>query len=69
MSQKRQILWHLKQRGSIEPLQALNLYGCFRLAARIEELRTEGHQITTEKADAGHAIYKLVRAGQGELFN
>ena len=35
----------LKARG-ITPLQALNKFGCFRLAARIHELRGMGINIT-----------------------
>ena len=41
------ILWHLEHRGSITPIEALNELGCFRLAARIEELRRSGHSIKT----------------------
>ena len=41
------ILWHLEHRGSITPIEALNELGCFRLAARIEELRRSGHGIKT----------------------
>jgi hypothetical protein len=44
-SQKAKILEHLKQNGTINPLQALNLYGCFRLAARIKDLRNDGNSI------------------------
>ena len=33
---------------SITPLQALNKYGCFRLAAAIHKLRKEGMAIETE---------------------
>jgi len=35
----------LKGKG-ITPLQALNQFGCFRLAARIHELRGIGYNIT-----------------------
>ena len=48
MSQKQQILEHLKEGRSITPLGALNVYGCFRLSARIYELRQEGYDIKTE---------------------
>jgi len=44
MSQESQILSHLK-RQSITPMQALKLYGVFRLAARINDLRMKGHRI------------------------
>ena len=46
-AQCEQILWHLEHRGSITPIEALNELGCFRLAARIEELRRAGHSIRT----------------------
>ncbi len=47
MSQTEKILSHLKRRP-LTPLQALEHYGCFRLAARISDLRNKGHRITTE---------------------
>jgi hypothetical protein len=46
-AQRDAILWHLERRGHITPMEALNELGCFRLAARIEELRREGHRIRT----------------------
>jgi hypothetical protein len=33
----------------ITPLRALEQFGCFRLAARIAELREMGHDIETKK--------------------
>jgi hypothetical protein len=48
-AQTAQILKHLKRHGSINPLTALRLYGSFRLAARIRELRNQGNQIKTNK--------------------
>ena len=39
MSQSLKILDHLKRGQSITQIQALRLYGCMRLAARIIELR------------------------------
>ena len=33
---------------SLTTLEALNMFGCFRLAARIENLRTAGMDIKTE---------------------
>ena len=45
MTQDMLILRHLKERGSITPLEALYLYGCMRLGARIWELRQAGHKI------------------------
>jgi hypothetical protein len=48
MSQNQLVLRHLK-RGSITPIQALNHYGCFRLAAVIYGLRDQGHKIRTQE--------------------
>ena len=47
-TQKSVILAHLKRFGSIEPLTALREYGCYRLGARIADLRHDGHNIITE---------------------
>jgi hypothetical protein len=33
---------------SITPMEALNMFGCFRLSARIANLREEGYDIVTE---------------------
>ena len=69
MSQKAAIREHLELHGSITPIEALNLYGCFRLGARILELREEGMHILTTTNDTGkqYAIYTLVRNEQLEL--
>ena len=55
MSQTQLILEYIRARGSITPMEALDgrpypgapPIGCFRLAARIEELRRSGHSIKT----------------------
>ena len=62
MSQSNQILKHLK-RKPINPMQALTDYGCFRLAARINDLRNDGYNIytdTVEKNGKRFAQYRLV---------
>jgi hypothetical protein len=59
-SQKQAVLSHLKEYGSITPLEALKLYGCLRLGARISDLRDEGYKITTDIAEGKrYAIYRL----------
>lgn len=47
-SQKRMVLEHLRRFGSIEPLEALREYGCYRLGAVIFELRRDGMNIITQ---------------------
>ena len=61
MSQKTAILDMLK-RGQVTPLDALSKLGCFRLAARVRELREEGQPIVTHiehQGDKDFARYEL----------
>jgi Helix-turn-helix domain len=46
LSQEILILKHLED-NPITPLEALELYGCFRLAAIIHTLRAQHYKITT----------------------
>lgn len=48
MSQTDQILAALKT-GPLTPIEALNKYGCFRLASRVLELRERGYPVTVER--------------------
>jgi len=62
-TQKEAILRHLQSGGTITPLEALELYGCYRLGARIWELRDEGYTIQSENVKQGKktfASYKLI---------
>jgi hypothetical protein len=69
MTQNKMILNHLQQYGKINPLTALKDYGCFRLSARILDLRKEGWDIktnyitekgiTNNKAKKTYALYTL----------
>lgn len=47
-NQKYQILNHLQSGKKITPLEALDQFGCMRLASRISELRDEGYPIETK---------------------
>lgn len=48
-SQKEQILAYLKKsKNGLTQLQALNMFGCFRLASRINDLHRDGHKIDCE---------------------
>tara|TARA_R100001015_G_C4610662_1_gene166025 strand:- start:601 stop:816 length:216 start_codon:yes stop_codon:yes gene_type:complete len=46
-TQNDMILVALKNGERITPLSALESFGCFRLSARIWDLRNEGHSIKT----------------------
>ena len=64
MNTTDRIAKHLAKRGSINPLQALNQFGCFRLAARINDLRNAGVNIKTakQKLPSGKTIAKYTLA-------
>lgn len=47
-TQTKLILEYMRKNGSITPMEALRWCdGCFRLAARISNLKDAGHKITT----------------------
>tara|TARA_R100000654_G_scaffold30941_1_gene55819 strand:+ start:808 stop:1005 length:198 start_codon:yes stop_codon:yes gene_type:complete len=63
MSQEKQILGYLQSRGSITAIEALQEFGCFRLAARINDLRAKKHSIETyvgKENGKRFAIYRLI---------
>lgn len=63
-SQRAEILAYLKSGESITPKDALQLFGCMRLAARIKDLRDDGHDIQMAFEDNGtsrYARYSLAR--------
>jgi hypothetical protein len=47
-SQAKKILAYMKAGNRITPIDALNLFGSFRLGARIADLRADGHEIKSE---------------------
>lgn len=49
MSQSEAILADLRKGKKLTPLEALREYGCFRLGARIFDLRKDGHPIKSER--------------------
>lgn len=64
MTQTDQIIEHLKK-APITPLEALNKYGCFRLSARIFDLKEQGFPTKREMVTQGKktfAKYTLVTA-------
>jgi hypothetical protein len=69
MTHSKQILSHLKSGKPITAYEALVLFGCFRLAARIHDLREAGHSITTTRAETTNgatiAEYRLEGMGNG----
>ena len=48
MTQTERVIKHLKEHGSITPLEAIKEYGITRLGARIRDLRDLGYDIETQ---------------------
>lgn len=73
MNQNDRILRHLRDNGSITPLDALSEYGIMRLASRISDLRSMGYDISREMVlsrnrygeATRYARYTLGRNGGG----
>ena len=62
MNQNTKILNYIQSTGSITPMEALILCNCFRLAARIYDLKQAGNDIHTQiinKNDKMYASYYL----------
>ena len=61
-TQKQQIEAYLTKGKSLTPIDALTKFGCFRLAARIADLRNEGLNIATKivtKKGKSYASYSI----------
>ena len=57
LSQTERIRKHLQSGRSITPLQALNLYRCMRLGARIYDLKRQGLNISSHLVRRGRMQY------------
>ena len=59
-SQEDAILYHMEQHGSITSLEAIELYGCTRLSAKIYDLKKAGKNIIRKMEKAknrfGHTV-------------
>jgi uncharacterized small protein (DUF1192 family) len=49
MTQKEQVRTHILKAGSISSFEAIMDYGITRLAARINDLKNEGHKIKANR--------------------
>ena len=63
-SQCNRILDYMQQGLAITSYEALQMFGCFRLASRIHDLRERGNNITVERVKTANgktvAQYRLV---------
>jgi hypothetical protein len=56
-SQNKKLLEHLKVNLTINPMEAWNRYGIYRLSARIHDLRHKYNCIITTDDREGYAVY------------
>ena len=71
-SQADLIAIYLQSGHELTPMEALATFGCFRLAARIKDLRERGLPIETLEREANgkrFAAYRLRRPVQQPLFD
>ncbi len=61
MSQNDRLLSHLQTNGSINPMQAWQELGIYRLASRANDLRNAGHNIITEKVEVNNRFGEVCR--------
>lgn len=72
MKQTDRILKYMRDFGSITQLEAMQDIGCMRLAARIADLKRDGHAIRREMEtsknrygeETSYARYRLVEDGR-----
>lgn len=64
MSQNERILQMLKSGRKVSPMEALNEAGCFRLAARINDLRRAGHSIHSATVKENGTRYSRYYMGE-----
>ena len=67
LTQCDRVLRHMKDFGSINPMEAIYEYGCMRLASRIADLKGQGYEIVSERTkgknrygeDTSYCTYRL----------
>lgn len=67
VTQCDKILRHLKDYGSINPLEALGQYGIMRLASRITDLKRRGYLISKETKKSKNRYGETVRYAEYRL--
>ena len=60
MTQCERILEYMKQNDGITSMDAYRL-GCTRLAARIADLKKDGHRISSERVTVNHKTFVRYR--------
>lgn len=69
MSQVKRLHEWLEEYGHIEPMEALNHLGIYRLAARISDLRKSGIEILTHTVTVKNQFGEECRVARYELVS
>ena len=67
MTQKEMILDYMKQNGSISAAEAMSEIGCYRLAARIADLKANGIGVRSEMQKHRNRWGKSIRYARYSL--
>ena len=60
MTQKEMILAYMRETGSITAAEAMSEIGCYRLAARISDIKRDGIYVRSDKAKSVNRFGKKV---------
>lgn len=67
MTQNERLLMHLKQHGTIQPMEAWSDLGIYRLGARIYDLRDQGYAITRKMVNVVNRFGEECRVAEYQL--
>jgi len=67
MTQNKLIINHLQQGKTLTSLEALKLFGCFRLSARIAELKNQGFDIVSNNIKENGKTFAEYSLGGHEI--
>ena len=68
LNQKQLILKYMREHGGITQAEATRELGCYRLGARIWDLKHEGHMILTVTKEAENRFGKIARFAEYRLI-
>ena len=69
MNQCERLLKYLQDHNTIDPLQAWNVLGIYRLSARINDLRKLGHNIETNRKKVTNRFEEKISVANYQLMN
>ena len=68
-TQNKRLLSHLQKGNSINPLEAWQKLGIYRLSARVFDLRDSGHEIDTTRKEVNNQFNEIINVAEYSLKN